>query len=144
MIGRLKMSKDTNQIDQIIGRRIREKRSQLGLSIEQVAQQLEISREQLDDFESGQQRVGARRLLALAQCLGVPTSYFFASIAPDLKIVSDNGVPLSDKAEGLHAFDDGLRLLRAFSNIKNPALRDLVIRLTNVVAKIEKTQEDER
>lgn len=143
MIGRFEMSKETNQIDQIVGRRIREKRNQLGLSVEQVAQSLEISPALMDEFESGQQRVGARRLLALAQCLGVSTSYFFASISPDLKIVSDNDEAPAGKTVGLHAFDDGLRLLRAFSGIKNPALRDLVIRLTLVVAKIEKKGEGE-
>lgn len=138
------MSKDKNQIDQIVGRRIREKRIQLGLSLDQVAHDLNVSPKLMDEFEFGQQRVGARRLLALAQSLGVPTSYFFASIAPDLKVVSDADARATGNNEGLHAFDDGLRLLRAFSSIKNRTLRDLVIRLTCVVAKIEKTQEDER
>ena len=61
-----------------------------------------------------------------AQALGAPTGYFFRD--PERE---------EPAAAWSAAADEGIRLLRAFSRIRDPALRDLIIRLTSIMARVE-------
>ena len=124
-LGPERMTQDANTIDAIVGRRIRLRRIELELSIDELACKAGALPEDLADCERGARRVGAPLLLRLAQTLGVPTSYFFRN--------ADSG----DSAAAGATADDGIRLLRVFSQIRDPALRDLIIRLTAIMAKVD-------
>ena len=67
-------------IDAEIGRRIRTLRQTRGLTMEQVADQLGVSHQQIQKYETGYNRVSAARLFELAQVFDVPISAFFEGL----------------------------------------------------------------
>jgi len=64
--------RSADKIDEAIGRRIRARRTELGLSQEQVAQAIGVSFQQLQKYEKGVNRVSASKLYALGQALKIP------------------------------------------------------------------------
>ena len=64
-------------IEILIGRRIRQFRKAKGLSQAQLARVLGISFQQVQKYESGQNRIGAGRLWAIATALEIPIATFF-------------------------------------------------------------------
>jgi DNA-binding transcriptional regulator YiaG len=77
-----------NRIDILVGNRIRQKRLSIHLSQQQLADKLHISFQQLQKYESGQNRVSASRLWDLSQILNEPVGYFFENIDEQLAIQS--------------------------------------------------------
>ena len=68
-------------IDRHVGRRIRERRKQLGLSQSNLAHPLGLSSQQFVKFEYGTNRVSAGRLFILALLLDTDMKYFFVGAA---------------------------------------------------------------
>src|SRR5580700_11691217 len=64
-------------LDKVVGRRMRARRLQLGLSQRALGDALGISYQQVQKYEQGVSRVGAGRLQQLAEILNVPVSVFF-------------------------------------------------------------------
>lgn len=58
-----------------VGERIRQRRSELGWTQEQLAREAALSKGFLSDLEAGKRSVGADSLLALATALGVTMDY---------------------------------------------------------------------
>lgn len=69
-------------IDVHIGKRVRERRVQLGMSQKALAEVLDISFQQLQKNERGTNRIGASRLHDLSVALNVPISFFFYDLPP--------------------------------------------------------------
>lgn len=63
-------------VDRDIGRRMRERREQLGLTMEQVAKSLGLAVPQIQKYETGINRIGAARLLEIAGVLDHPPLWF--------------------------------------------------------------------
>jgi transcriptional regulator with XRE-family HTH domain len=64
-------------IEIVIGRRIRQVRTVKGLSQARLAQMLGISFQQVQKYESGQNRIAAGRLWEIANALDTPVALFF-------------------------------------------------------------------
>ncbi len=77
-----------NQIDIYVGNRIKQKRKTLNLSQQQLARELHVSFQQLQKYESGQNRISASRLWDISQILGEPVNFFFKGIDKELAIQS--------------------------------------------------------
>ncbi len=60
-----------------IGTRIRDRRKELGLSQEKLAEAIGITYQQLQRYENGRGRLNTDRLQALSEVLDVPLSYLF-------------------------------------------------------------------
>ena len=73
-----------NLIDIHVGNRIRQKRKELNFSQQQLARELHISFQQLQKYESGENRISASRLWDISQTLGEPVSFFFNGIDEEL------------------------------------------------------------
>ena len=67
-------------VDDHVGRRLRARRKELGISQEKLANVLGISFQQVQKYESGVNRVSASRLWNIAQALEVGVGYFFEGI----------------------------------------------------------------
>lgn len=67
--------------DRHVGRRMRERRVQLGLSLAQLACALGVTTQQAAKYESGRNGVPASRLGTLAMALGVEVGWFFDGLA---------------------------------------------------------------
>ncbi len=59
-----------------IGRKIRFKRTMLGMSQKQLGSQLGVTFQQIQKYEKGSNRIGAGRLQEIADILNVPISFF--------------------------------------------------------------------
>ena len=76
------MGKLAKRVDEHVGERVRERRTQLGLTQEHLASALSISYQQIQKYETGANRVSAGRLFEIAQRLEVSMSYFFEGLEP--------------------------------------------------------------
>jgi transcriptional regulator with XRE-family HTH domain len=63
-----------NAADKHVGARIRERRTMLGLSQQQLAKMIGVTYQQAHKYERGLNRISAGRLYGIAQVLGVPIS----------------------------------------------------------------------
>lgn len=70
----------STDIDAYVGRRIKQRREELGFSQENLAESLGISFQQVQKYERGANRVGASRLYHIANALDVETSFFFSGL----------------------------------------------------------------
>jgi DNA-binding XRE family transcriptional regulator len=67
-------------IDRHVGARMRERRIMLGLTQQQLADQMGVTYQQSHKYERGANRMAASRLYKAAQVLGVEVSYFFEEL----------------------------------------------------------------
>jgi transcriptional regulator with XRE-family HTH domain len=68
-------------VDRRIGERIRQRRTEVGLTQHELAVALDCSYQQIQKFENGSNRIAASQLLALAQRLEVQVGWFFGEDA---------------------------------------------------------------
>jgi transcriptional regulator with XRE-family HTH domain len=72
-----------NIIDRHIGERIRVRRQLLGVRAQELAEKLDLSRQQMADCESGSRHITGRELYQLTRILDVPVSYVFRELKID-------------------------------------------------------------
>jgi transcriptional regulator with XRE-family HTH domain len=76
------MTRIAKRVDEYVGERIRQRRTELGLTQEHLASALDISYQQIQKYETGANRVSAGRLFEIAQRLEVDVAYFFDGLEP--------------------------------------------------------------
>ena len=84
------VAKHSNQIDKLIGFRLRDKQISIGWSQEQLAEKLQIDPKDVNAYEEGVKRITAERLLILSEVLGVRPVYFFGNYAEERLLTQDN------------------------------------------------------
>lgn len=104
-------SEFTEKIDTIIGMRIHELRISMGLSRQQLAAKIGVTHQQLQKYEKGTNRISAGRLVAIAQALNKPVSFFFDDV--------ENGDKDSNMLPTQHQ-RMCIEVSRNFLRIKNP------------------------
>lgn len=109
-------------IDGWVGRRIALRRQALGWSQAALAQRLGLSFQQIQKYETGQNRVSASRLHQLAVVLGASVAEFF----PDADATPS-------PQPGL-ATPEGRRMAAAFPAIASPSARRALITLAEALA----------
>ena len=105
------------------------RRAFLGLSQTDLAGRMDVSYQQVQKYESGNNAVSASRLYQLAQSLEVPIEYFFQGLADE-----DASTAPPESVEYEKISRNLIKLIQAFSEI--PAQRDQValVRLTQSIA----------
>jgi transcriptional regulator with XRE-family HTH domain len=114
----------TKRIDAHVGERIRLRRTELGLTQEQLAEALDVSYQQIQKYETGANRVSAGRILEIARKLGVDVGYFFEGLSDD-----DAGLPLEHGGRQRAAIE----LVRKFGQIKDPEVRAAIAGLVKTI-----------
>jgi transcriptional regulator with XRE-family HTH domain len=113
-------------LDKVVGRRMRARRLQLGLSQRALGDALGVSYQQVQKYEQGVSRIGAGRLQQLAEILTVPVSVFF-----------DEKLGESQHGGSVFAFLDtaySLRLVQAFARISDRRIQQRIVELVEQVA----------
>ena len=113
-------------LDKVVGRRVRARRLQLGLSQRALGDALGISYQQVQKYEQGVSRIGAGRLQQVAEILNVPVSVFF-----------DEKLGGSQHGGSVFAFLDtaySLRLTQAFARIPDRRIQQRIVELIEQVA----------
>jgi transcriptional regulator with XRE-family HTH domain len=115
-----------DRVDIEVGRRVRTFRLLKGLSQEKLGDQLGLTFQQVRRYEKGTNRIGAGRLQCIANILGIPVSNFFTSHGQGA-VASTELFRLLDTAAAL-------RLVRAYSRIREPKLQQAITRLVDRIA----------
>jgi transcriptional regulator with XRE-family HTH domain len=63
--------------DYFVGARVRKRRTDLGLSAHQIGERINLSYQQVLNYERGVDRISAGRLYEIACALDTPITYFF-------------------------------------------------------------------
>ena len=70
----------THPVDVHVGKRIRQRRWMIGMTQQQLAEQVGIKFQQIQKYETGANRVSASRLWDIADALDVPVNFFFEGL----------------------------------------------------------------
>ena len=124
------MARRATDVDDHVGRRIRQGRREIGQSQNELADALGVSFQQVQKYENGTNRVSAGRLYAAAQHLGVTFDYFFEGVelpaarrpVQDLLFKNDKQV---------------IALVRSFIQISDDGTRSAVTSFVHSVAEAE-------
>lgn len=139
---------NNNAIDMHVGKRVRLRRTLLGMSQEQLGAELNITFQQVQKYERGANRISASRLWDISQILDVPISYFFDDMSENTMRSSPRWVSRGDVMDAMTsqplkdpmARRETLELVRAYYTIEKPALRK---RIAEMVKSIATTLADE-
>ncbi len=133
---------NNNAIDMHVGKRIRLRRTLLGMSQEQLGSELDITFQQVQKYERGANRVSASRLWDISQILDSPTNYFFDDMSENTMRSSPrrvsrgaDDVDLSDEqTKDPMARRETLELVRTYYSIKTPLVRKRVSDMVKSIA----------
>ncbi len=116
----------SHPVDVHVGKKIKQVRRMRRLSQTDVANQLNLSFQQIQKYEIGSNRVSASRLYELAKVLSVPISYFFDGLD---SVDSEN--------------DDvvGKKVLNAISNVQDEQIMSRIVALVESVSNMNSEQQ---
>lgn len=126
----------SHPVDVHVGRRLRLRRTILGMSQEALGDSSGVTFQQIQKYERGINRIGSSRLFQFSKILKVPVSYFFDEFDGDSNPAS--GYQMAGFAESEANDDAGfdrmtsretLEMARAFNRIEDPAVRKRVFEL---------------
>ncbi len=127
-----------NPIDKHVGARIRERRKELQMSQEKLADHLVLTFQQVQKYERGANRVSASKLYEIGRALKVPVSFFFEHLVIPGEPPLDGVTPVD--AELRHDFimtPEGMELAKAFPRISRRQVRRQVLELVKALADAE-------
>ena len=84
-------------VDVHVGARLRQRRTQLGLSLKALGQAVGVAPQQIQQYECCRSRISAGRLHHLAEVLGVPITFFFEGLPPDNEAPERKTVDLASR-----------------------------------------------
>jgi transcriptional regulator with XRE-family HTH domain len=120
-------------VDVHVGARFRQRRKLLGMTQTYLGDSLDLSFQQVQKYESGTNRIGASRLLALARVLDVPVNYFFENMPTAVAAISPatkgRGKELARYEPDLMVKRETLELVRAYYKIEDADVRKGVYQL---------------
>lgn len=129
-------ARSLNELDTVIGRRIKMARINCGMSQVELARQLNLSVQMLQRYERGLNRVSASRLRDLARIVKCDFEYFVANSEKMIAIPNGNSgrssPSISDSGDG--SLSQAMELLSAFNQIKEEDIKNTVIALVKSIA----------
>ena len=120
-----------DEVDAYVGARIGLRRSALGLSQSALAQQLGISFQQVQKYETGQNRISASRLHRAATVLGTSVETFFPPVETARGAADDGWESL----RFITSTADGRTVASDFPLIEDRDLRRAVARIVRALAR---------
>jgi transcriptional regulator with XRE-family HTH domain len=124
-------TKTPDPLDVMVGAKIRIFRIHRKISQADLAEQIGVTFQQVQKYETGMNRVGASRLSRIAAVLGVSIGELFESPGDKL---ADAASPFRLLAE-----PGALRLLKSYAGMSDPSVRRAVIELAEATAHQEST-----
>ena len=111
-----------NTVDTHVGRRIRDKRNERGMSQTEVANAIGVTFQQVQKYERGTNRVGASRLFDLSRILSVPVQYFFEGL-------NNQPTPIEKEDDNvIHLMKpDTVELVEAYYKVENLQVRRQIL-----------------
>jgi len=125
-------------IDVQVGRRLRQRRVELGLSQQKLSAAAGVSYQQIQKYERGTNRVGASMLWLLSEVLNVEPAYFFEGLGRRPRAASMAGLADQDaEAYETGALSDRetMELVKAYGAIEDASVRKGVRQMLSALAK---------
>ena len=124
-----------NPVDVHVGRRVRLRRRELGVSQAWLADRLGLTFQQVQKYERGSNRISASKLYQIASVLEVPITYFFEGL-------DDPAAPKGARyahahtsvVEDLLSQANGPELAEAFLSIRRRSVRKGLSELARAIA----------
>jgi transcriptional regulator with XRE-family HTH domain len=110
-------------VDSFVGQRLKQARLLAGLSQSELGSRVGVSFQAIQKYESGENRLSASRLLAVAEFLGKPVSFFFNELTA-AGANSDQG-SMTPKE---------IKLLRYYRGIAREDVRDRLLKLVKCMS----------
>jgi transcriptional regulator with XRE-family HTH domain len=134
MTGKPPKASDTQAWDVEVGRRVRARRLECGMSQTTLGESLGLTFQQIQKYEKGMNRVSAGRLKQISTLLQVPMAFFYDS--DDDKQPSETSSP--SRLFDLLSRRDTLRLVAAFDRVTSRDMRRSLVQLMEKIAPAEK------
>lgn len=118
--------KDKSEIDSLVGQNLRAIRKMNGLTMTQVADELGVTYQQVQKYESGKNRLSASVLFKTAAMLGVKVEDFYSGAsAYEPRYKSESDVTRNVESS---------KLYEAYSKIEDEKKRKMVLSLLDTLA----------
>ena len=129
--------KRPNPVDVHVGKRVRLRRTLLGMSQTKLGDALKLTFQQVQKYENGSNRIGASRLYQVSQILGVPVSYFFDEMDQLTAVANENAPSAASGGtpSDLVAKRETLELVRAYYRIVNPKVRRGIVDMIRAIGR---------
>ena len=119
--------KRSRMLDAEVGQSIRHHRKNAKLTLQGLAGRLGIAYQQVQKYETGVNRVGAGRLMEIAEILNIPVASLFET----------SRAPGEEPAGESEAVLQGRQILAAFLRIKDPQKRKAALAYMRSLADVE-------
>ncbi|OOR99820.1 transcriptional regulator [Haemophilus paracuniculus] len=92
------MSKlSVTETDRLIGKRIQQRRKELGFSAAELSEQIGIAQQQLSRYERGENKINVAHLVEIATVLNTEIGWFFIDCLSDLRLDNQQKfIPVSE------------------------------------------------
>jgi len=107
-------------VDVHVGKRIRHRRWMVGMTQQQLAEQVGIKFQQIQKYETGMNRVSASRLWDISEALSVSVAFFFDGLQAAAKTDVNSALP-----DDILADREALELVRSYYAIPENQRRRL-------------------
>ena len=123
-------------IDIHVGKRLRLARTLSGLSLEQVANRLDLTFQQLQKYEKGTNRVSAGRLWRLAQLLRQDPSWFFEEMEASIGVSAPQSSTVKPLiVDNTVARRETIELVRIMTSIDDKEVRASVLHMIDTLGR---------
>ncbi len=125
-----------HHVDVHVGKRLRLRRTILGMSQEAIARVIGITFQQIQKYERGVNRMSSSRLYDFAKAMNVPVSYFFDGLEQTGATPAFSGM-MEETAAFEHedlTSRETMELMRAYTKVKEPALRKRIVDLIKAIS----------
>lgn len=120
-------------VDEHVGKKLRDRRTRLGISQETLAKSSGITFQQVQKYERATNRIAVSRIYEFANVLRVPVSYFFEGlIGANEHHLAESSTPFDHEIKTHDA--DLQDLIDAYRKIKDPEMRKSVKTLVAGIA----------
>ena len=122
-------------VDVQVGKKVRQRRTLMGLTQKELAAAVGITFQQVQKYEGGSNRISVSRLYEFCHVLGVPISFFFYGLGLPTDTPGKDGPASSPSGVGdLSTRREALELIRIYNRISDPAIRGKVRSLVKDIA----------
>lgn len=128
--------KKPDPVDVHVGSRVKLSRVMKGWTQEKLGENIGVTFQQIQKYEKGVNRISASKLQQISDLLHTPVAFFFEDAPFDPK---SPGGGLKESAPNEYVIDflssnEGLKLNRAFLQIKDQKIREKIIDLVQAIA----------
>ncbi len=130
------MLSDPNPVDIHVGKRLRQRRTFVGMTQEQLGASLGITFQQIQKYERGANRIGASRLFDICRVLEVPPQFFFEAMPANGESALIDAMPLAPRGDD-PVDRETMELVRVYRQIDSAPVRHRLLELARALARAE-------